>query len=151
MVLLQACHVRWDCGNGLAPEVRERPDVGVEHPHGEEGGEVGGVGVGEDEDEEGVGGDDDAGGEGADSEDVDGEGVREAVPHALTQAFEDIQLAVFSVEGTAGPQQPVKALYITQNNVCFVCIACGCVGALALVYVSVGNAGWLLVTASSLL
>ena len=101
MVLLQACHVRWDCGNGLAPEVRNRPDVGVELTDGEDGGQVGGVNVGEDEDGKGVGRDDDARGEGADSEDVHGQGVREAVPHALPQAFADMQLAVFSVECAA--------------------------------------------------
>ena len=100
-VLREPFQVGRNGDNGLSSQVLDRPDVRVELIRGEERGEVGSVRVGDDEDGKGVGRDDDAGGEGADSEDVDGERVREAVPHALTQPFEDMQLAVFSVECAA--------------------------------------------------
>ena len=93
MVLVEAGGVCRDGADRLAAQVVDAADAEVQLADGEEGGEVGGVGVCEDEDEEGVGGGDDAGGQGGDAEDVDGEGVGDAVPHRLLDAPEDVELA----------------------------------------------------------
>ena len=94
MVLLQAAVVGREGRHVAAPKVRHGVNFRLELVDGEERGEVGGVGVGDDEDEKRIGGDDDARGEGVHGEDVDGEDVRDGVPEGLVEGGQRAEAAV---------------------------------------------------------